>query len=59
MYCLSLCFDHLRKLLKVNIFVLIGETKRMNLFQSLTNAMDIALETDSTAGMFFKVFCSS
>ena len=31
----------------------------MNLFQSLTNAMDIALETDSTAGMFFKAFCFS
>jgi len=27
-----------------------GETKKINLFQALTNAMDIALETDPTAG---------
>lgn len=30
----------------------LGETKKMNLFQSLTNAMDIALEKDSTAVIF-------
>jgi len=29
-----------------------GETKRMNLFQSLTNAMDITLETDKSALIF-------
>lgn len=29
-----------------------GETKKMNLFQSLTNAMDIAMETDDTALIF-------
>jgi len=29
-----------------------GETKKMNLFQSLTDAMDIALDTDSTAVIF-------
>jgi len=29
-----------------------GETKRMNLFQSLTNAMDIAMETDNSAVIF-------
>ena len=27
-----------------------GETLKMNLFQSLTNAMDIILETDSSSG---------
>ena len=31
-------------------YILLGETTRMNLFQSLTNAMDIALEKDPTAG---------
>ncbi|XP_071800990.1 2-oxoisovalerate dehydrogenase subunit beta, mitochondrial-like [Asterias amurensis] len=30
----------------------LGETTKMNLFQSLTNAMDIALGTDSTAVIF-------
>ena len=27
-----------------------GETARMNLFQALTSAMDLALEKDQTAG---------
>ncbi len=31
-------------------FFFSGETVRMNLFQSLTSAMDIALEKDPTAG---------
>ncbi|KAK3739011.1 hypothetical protein QZH41_010487 [Actinostola sp. cb2023] len=30
----------------------LGETKKINLFQSLTNAMDIALESDPTAVIF-------
>lgn len=28
-----------------------GETQKMNLFQSLTNAMDIVLDSDPTAGI--------
>ena len=37
---------------KLVFFVLLlGPTKKMNLFQSLTDAMDIALATDSTAGL--------
>ena len=30
-----------------------GPTKKMNYFQSLTDAMDIALSTDETAGKKF------
>ena len=28
-----------------------GETEKMNLFQALTNAMDIALDSDPSAGI--------
>ena len=33
------------------LVLFLGPTKKMNLFQSLTDAMDIALATDSTAGV--------
>ena len=32
------------------LYLFLGETTRLNLFQSLTSAMDIALERDPTAG---------
>jgi hypothetical protein len=32
-------------------FYLTGATKRMNLCQALTSAMDIAMEKDSSAGL--------
>lgn len=40
-----------RTIAKAN-FDLIGETKRMNLFQSVNDALTIALATDETAGEY-------
>ena len=40
----------------VSLYIL-GEVKRMNLFQALTDAMDIILESDESAGMFVYFIC--
>ena len=40
-------YQHMNKHL---FFLSPGETLKMNLFQSLTNAMDIILETDPSSG---------
>ena len=44
----DLCF-----LLTPIIVFLSGQTQKMNLFQSLTNAMDIILDSDPSAGAYF------
>lgn len=31
-------------------YLYVGETEKLNMFQSITNAMDIILEKDPTAG---------
>lgn len=33
------------------LYVLQGEVKKMNLFQALTDAMDIVLQSDESAGI--------
>ena len=35
------------------VLYMLGEVKRMNLFQALTDAMDIVLESDESAGTLY------
>ena len=37
----------------VSLYIL-GEVKRMNLFQALTDAMDVILDSDESAGIWIK-----
>lgn len=40
---------------KIFFYFHLGQTARMNLFQSVTNALDIALGTDSSAGISIEI----
>ena len=37
------------------VFPTLGEVKKMNLFQALTDAMDIILASDESAGMLINI----
>lgn len=33
-----------------------GEKQKLNMYQAITNALDLALEKDPTAGLYFHLF---
>jgi hypothetical protein len=46
---------HLLKDVLITVYLYIAETKKINMFQAVNDAMSTALETDESAGTIIKI----